>query len=94
MPFSCEKVGFRQVRGGSKNICINRDWYKVSEIWCESDMTDIECLVESYRNAKEIRKNLESEKAVSRIRDGSTVVEFARTVSKVFRCFWDTVFCS
>lgn len=62
LPFLCEMVGFRQVRGVSKNICINRGWYKVSEIWCEPDMTDIKRLVESYRNAKEIRKNLESEK--------------------------------
>ena len=69
MTFSCEMVGFRQVRVGSKNICLNCDWYKVSEIWCEPDkpdMTNIDRLVESYRNAKEIRKNLGSEKATFR----------------------------
>ena len=45
-----------------EGICLNRDWYKVkvSEIWCEPDITDIDRLVEIYWHAKEIRKNLES----------------------------------
>ncbi|MBD5555481.1 MAG: ATP-grasp domain-containing protein [Roseburia sp.] len=39
-------------------ICLNHDWYKVSDIWCEPDMEDIEAVIEGYRVAAEKRNEV------------------------------------
>ena len=36
-------------------ICLNRDWHKVTNIWCEPDLGDIDTVIESYREAAEGR---------------------------------------
>ncbi len=37
-------------------ICLQRDWYKVTDIWCEPDMQDLDLTIEAYRIAAEKRK--------------------------------------
>lgn len=37
-------------------ICLKRDWYKVTDVWCQPDMEDIDAVIESYRIAAEKRK--------------------------------------
>ncbi|PSL09425.1 uncharacterized protein DUF1871 [Fusobacterium naviforme] len=37
-------------------ICLQRDWYKVTDIWCEPDMEDLDLTIEGYRKATERRK--------------------------------------
>ena len=38
------------------DICLNRDWYKVTDIWCEPDIDDRDYVIEQYRLAAENRK--------------------------------------
>lgn len=37
-------------------ICLNRDWHKVTDIWCQPDIEDIDAVIEDYRIAVEKRK--------------------------------------
>ena len=37
-------------------ICLKKDWYKLTDIWCQPDMEDIDTVIESYRRAAEKRK--------------------------------------
>ena len=37
-------------------ICLERDWYKVTDIWCEPDMDETDDVIEAYRRAAEQRK--------------------------------------
>ncbi len=34
-------------------ICLERDWYKVANIWCESDMDETDDVIEAFRRAAE-----------------------------------------
>lgn len=37
-------------------ICLQRDWYKITDIWCEPSMEDLGSTIETYRVAAEKRK--------------------------------------
>lgn len=37
-------------------ICLKKDWYKLTDIWCQPDMEDIDTVIASYRIAAEKRK--------------------------------------
>ncbi len=37
-------------------ICLTRDWYKVTDIWCQPDIEDLDNVIDSYRVAAEKRK--------------------------------------
>ena len=43
-------------------ICLERDWYKVTDIWCEPDMENTDEVIEAYRKAAEQRQNMRMHK--------------------------------
>lgn len=67
-------------------ICLERDWYKVTDIWCEPDMDETDDVIEAYRRAVEQRKQEPGDKyhIGCLINYDSSVEKIVKAVSRVF----------